>query len=543
MMTYSHIIVGAGSAGCTMACRLTEDSDSRVLLLEAGGWDRDPHIDIPLLWPRMFLKQRNDWGLFTQPEPSMGGRPIEFARGKVIGGSSSTNAMAYVRGHRSDYDRWAATGLADWSYAHILPYFRRQESWEGGPDAWRGGDGPLSTQFNRYQDPLVDAFLAAGQAAGHPTTEDYNGAQQKGFARWQSTIHRGRRCSAADAYLRPALRRGRIDIVTGAQASRILFEGRRAVGVEYLRGGKLRAAHAERDVILAAGVIGSPHLLMLSGIGDPEALRRYSISVHTALRGVGRNLQDHISAPVVYARRGSGPLHRRMRADRIATALVRQQLLGTGIASDLPTGAMAFLNTHVGGNIPDVQFLFVAAPMRARPYLAPVVQPYADGFACRAAVLRPESRGHLELASADPLTPPRIIGNYLSTDHDRAVLRQGLRMARDVGHQSLLKPFIAAEVSPGPDNWSDSGLDAHIAATGITVHHPLGTCRMGPADDGMTVVDGALRVHGVENLRVVDASVMPDMVGGNINAAVIMIAEKASDLMRGKPVLAPAADG
>jgi 4-pyridoxate dehydrogenase len=204
---------------------------------------------------------------------------------------------------------------------------------------------------------------------------------------------------------------------------------------------------------------------------------------------------------------------------------------------------MAFLNTHVGGNIPDVQFLFVAAPMRARPYLAPVVQPYADGFACRAVVLRPESRGHLELTSADPLTPPRIIGNYLSTGHDRAVLRQGLRMARDVGHQSLLKPFIAAEMSPGPDNWSDGGLDAHIAATGITVHHPLGTCRMGPADDGMTVVDGALHVHGVENLRVVDASVMPDMVGGNINAAVIMIAEKASDLIRGKPVLAPAADG
>src|SRR5215207_9600538 len=262
MVTYSHIIVGAGSAGCTMASRLTQDSNSRVLLLEAGGWDRDPHIDIPLLWPRMLLKQRNDWGFFTQPEPSMGGRPIEFARGKVIGGSSSTNAMAYVRGHRSDYDRWAATGLAYWSYAHVLPYFRRQESWEGGPDAWRGGDGPLSTQFNRYQDPLMDAFLAAGQAAGHPLTEDYNGAQQEGFARWQSTIHRGRRCSAADAYLRPALRHGRVDIVTGAQASRILFEGRRAVGIEYLRGGKQRVARAEHDVILASGVIGSPHLLM-----------------------------------------------------------------------------------------------------------------------------------------------------------------------------------------------------------------------------------------------------------------------------------------
>jgi choline dehydrogenase/4-pyridoxate dehydrogenase len=389
----------------------------------------------------------------------------------------------------------------------------------------------------------VDAFLTAGQAAGHPITDDYNGAQQEGFARWQSTIRRGRRCSAADAYLRPALDRRRIDVVTGAQATRILFDGQRAVGVEYLRGGKRKTVHAERDVILAAGVIGSPQLLMLSGIGDPELLRRHGISVHTALRGVGQNLQDHISAPVAYARRGQGPLHRRMRVDRIATDLVRHRLVGTGIASDLPTGVMAFLNTRIGGNIPDVQFLFVAAPMTARPYLAPVVRPYADGFACRVALLRPESRGHLELTSADPLIPPRIIGNYLSTEHDRAVLREGLRLARDVGHHPLLEPFIAAELSPGTNNWSNAELDDHIATTGITVHHPLGTCRMGPANDEMTVVDDRLRVRGVENLRVVDASVMPDMIGGNINAAVIMIAEKAADLIRGKPVLAPSPTG
>ncbi|QOZ06760.1 GMC family oxidoreductase [Bradyrhizobium sp. CCBAU 51765] len=539
MLTHSHIIVGAGSAGCTLASRLTEDPDTRVLLLEAGSWDRDLHIHIPLLWPRMFLKQRNDWGFFTEPEASMGGRRIEFARGKVIGGSSSTNAMAYVRGHRSDYDRWASAGLPDWSYAHVLPYFRRQESWEGGADAWRGGDGPLTTCFSRYQDPLVDAFMVAGEAAGHPTTPDYNGAQQEGFGRWQSTIRRGRRCSAAVAYLRPARRRGRIDIVTGARASSIIFQGRRAVGVEYLHGGRTQTAHADREIILAAGVIGSPHLLMLSGIGDPDVLQRHDVPVRMALRGVGQNLQDHISAPVAYARRGAGPLHRRMRADRIAIDLVRQQLFGTGIASDLPAAAMAFLNTGVGGNVPDVQFLFVALPMTAGPYFSPVVKPYADGFACRVALLRPESRGHLELVSRDPSTAPRIVGNYLATDRDRIVLRQGLRLARDVGHQLVLKPFIAAEVAPGPDNWSDAGLDAHIAATGITVHHPLGTCRMGPESDGTAVVDSELRVHGVENLCVVDASVMPDMIGGNINAAVIMIAEKASDILRGRPVLAP----
>ncbi|QOZ72772.1 GMC family oxidoreductase [Bradyrhizobium arachidis] len=539
MVTYSHIIVGAGSAGCTLASRLTEDPDTRVLLLEAGGWDRDLHIHVPLLWPRMFLKQRNDWGFFTEPEASMGGRPIEFARGKVIGGSSSTNAMAYVRGHRSDYDRWASAGLLDWSYAHVLPYFRRQESWEGGADAWRGGDGPLTTRFCRYQDPLVDAFMAAGEAAGHPATPDYNGAQQEGFGRWQSTIRGGRRCSAAVAYLRPALRRGRIDIVTGARASSMIFEGRRAVGVEYLHGGRTQTAHADREIILAAGVIGSPHLLMLSGIGDPDVLQRHDIPVRMTLRGVGRNLQDHISAPVAYARRGAGPLHRRMRADRIAIDLVRQQLFGTGIASDLPAAAMAFLNTGVGGNVPDVQFMFVALPMTAGPYFSPVVQPYADGFSCRVVLLRPESRGLLDLVSRDPLTAPRIVGNYLATDHDRIVLRQGLRLARDVGHQLAMKPFIAAELAPGPDSWSDSGLDAHIATTGITVHHPLGTCRMGPESDGMAVVDSELRVHGVENLRVADASVMPDLIGGNINAAVIMIAEKASDVLRGRPVLAP----
>jgi len=542
MPAYDYIVVGAGSAGCALAYRLTEDPDIRVLLLEAGGWDWDPHIQIPLLWPRMFLKQRNDWGFFTEPEARMGGRPIEIARGKVIGGSSSTNAMAYVRGHRADYDRWAASGLPAWSYAHVLPYFRRQENWEGGADAWRGGDGPLRTQFSRYEDPLVEAFLAAGGEAGHPWTNDYNGAQQEGFGRWQSTIRGGRRCSAADAYLRPAMRRGRIDIVTGALAQGILFEGSRAVGVSYTRRGRTASARAAREVILSAGVVGSPHLLMLSGIGDPDMLGRHGLMPRVALRGVGRNLQDHISSPVAFRRKGTGPLHARMRLDRIARDLVQARFFGTGIASDLAAGAMAFLNSGLGSNIPDLQFLFIAAPMAAGPYLPPFVQPYADGFACRAIVLRPESQGHLELVSADAKVPLRIVGNYLATERDRATLRRGLRMARDVGQQKSLAPFVACVQAPGADGWSDGGLDAHIAATGITVHHPVGTCRMGAASDAMSVVDAELRVHGVENLRVIDASVMPDLIGGNINAAVIMIAEVAADLLRGRPRLAPAQD-
>jgi 4-pyridoxate dehydrogenase len=536
---YSYIIVGAGSAGCALANRLTEDQQTRVLLLEAGGWDSDPWIHIPLGWPRMFLRQMHDWGYFTEPEPRMAGRRVEFARGKVIGGSSSTNAMAYVRGHRADYDRWAANGLPEWSYAHALPYFRRQESWEGGASPYRGGDGPLTTRFCRYKDPLNEAFSAAGQEAGHAATEDYNGKQQEGFGRWQSTIRNGRRCSAAAAYLRPAMARKRIDVVVGALATRLLFEGSRAIGVEYLRNGERIVARAEREVILSAGVINSPQLLMLSGIGDPDALAEHGITVRVPLRGVGRNLQDHLSAPIAYRRKEPGPLHRRMRADRIMVELGRAQFFGSGVASDLPCGVMAFLKSGVGANLPDIQFLLIAAPMTASPYLPPFVQPYADGFACRVALLRPESRGHLELASSDPQVPVRIVQNFLSTDRDAATLRAGLRLARDVGQRVSLRPFVAAEIAPGPENWSNAGLDEHIRTTGISVHHPLGTCRMGASSDEMTVVDSELRVGGVEGLRVVDASVMPDLIGGNINAAVLMIAEKAADLIRGHVPPAP----
>jgi 4-pyridoxate dehydrogenase len=534
---YDIIIIGAGSAGCTLAGRLSEDKGRRVLLLEAGGWDDDPWIKIPLGWPRILLNRKHDWMYFAEAEATTGGRGLECARGRVIGGSSSINAMAYVRGNQGDYERWAASGLTSWSYAHVLPYFRRQESWNGGPSFYRGGDGPMATRMTAFSDPLVDAYAASGRAAGYKATPDYNGAQQEGFGVWQMTSKDGRRCSAADAYLRPALERKDLTVETGALTTKIVFEGRRASGVEYIKNGDTVTAHAAREVILCGGVINSPQLLMLSGIGDPAELAAHDIAVKAALPGVGKNLQDHISASIAYTRKTPGPFHRAMRYDRIVPALARAYYRGEGIASDLPGGIMAFLKSRQDSLLPDVQLIFNAAPMTAHPYFWPFRRAYTDGYSCRAVVLRPESRGKIELASADPKQPVRIRQNFLATDNDWKTLRAGLRIARDVCSQAPLQPFMDREIAPGSTATDDASLDAHIRANSITVHHPLGTCKMGLPSDPLAVVDPELKVFGVDGLRVVDGAVMPDLVGANINAPIIMIAEKAADLIRGRQPL------
>jgi 4-pyridoxate dehydrogenase len=423
----------------------------------------------------------------------------------------------------------------------VLPYFRRAETWARGADDYRGDSGPLGVSSPHFPDPLLDAFLEAGSAAGHPTTADYNGLQQEGFSRGQSTIRDGRRCSAAVAYLRPALERPNLRVETQAVATQVLLEGDRAVGIRYRQNDAMREIRAEREVILSGGAINSPQLLMLSGVGDPAELKAHGIAVKAALKGVGQNLQDHVSAGVDCLRKEQGPLHRALRLDRIVPELARAHFFGTGLAASLPNNVMAFLKSDASANMPDMQLLFRVAPMDAGPYLAPFKPAYPDGFGCRPTPLRPESRGAIRLASSDPFDAPRIEIDFLATDQDLRMVRSGIRMAREIFNQSAVRAYTSVEIAPGPDKTSDTDLDAYARATATTVYHPLGTCTMGPESDDRAVVDPQLRVRGVDRLRVVDASVMPDLVGGNINAPVIMIAERAADLIRDQRPLAPVA--
>jgi 4-pyridoxate dehydrogenase len=528
---FDYVIVGAGSAGCTLANRLSADPGVRVLLLEAGGWDRHPFVKLPLGWGKVLLGRIYDWGYNGEPQETMAGRRIECARGRVVGGSSTINAMAYVRGNRGDYARWTSYGLRGWSYDEVLPYFRRQETWQGGPTPYRGGDGPMATRKSRYQDPLVDAYLQAAAATGHKLNDDYNAERQDGFARMQMTIRNGRRESAATAYLHPVLARKNLTVMVRAQVTRVVFESQRAIGVEYVKDGGRQVAHAEREVIVSAGAVNSPQILMLSGIGEPAALAAHGIKVKAPLPGVGQNLQDHTAALLIYGRSDQSPLVRNMRADRLALGIAEAFALGSGFMTDLPGGITGFVKTDPSKPMPDIQLLFIAGSLAAAPYFPPFRKAFADSFACRIVLLRPESRGSITLGSSDPFAHPRIRQGLLSTANDWKTLREGIVLFRELAHRPELKPFVAREIGPGADAATEAQIETYTRQTAVTAHHPAGTCKMGVDADAEAVVDDSLRVRGVERLRVVDASVFPDLVGGNINAPVIMIAERAANLI------------
>jgi choline dehydrogenase len=524
--SWDYIVVGAGSAGCVMAARLSESGKHRVLLLEAGGRDRSPWIHIPLGYGRTMFDPRVNWMFESEPEPHMAGRRIKVPRGKVLGGSSSINGLLYVRGQREDYDSWRDAGNPGWGYDEILPYFRKAENQARGADPWHGTGGPLEVGDLPDTHPLADAFVKAASNIGIPFNRDFNGAQQEGVGYFQATMRRGFRCSAARAYLKPALKRPNLRIVTDAAVTRILFDGLRAAGVAYRRDGVPREARAAREVILAAGAIQSPHLLQLSGVGPAALLRHHGIPVVKDLPGVGANLQDHIQTRLILECTRPITLNDDMRSwPRMAAHLLRYAVLRKGAFGWQAGLAGGFARTRPALSRPDVQFHFFAfSSDRVDPRLHPF-----PGFTISVCILRPESRGSVELRSPDPLARPAIRGNFLSAPGDVQTLLDGLKLTRRIARDEALARYVRCEREPGPDCTSDDALVACIREKSITVYHPVGTCKMGP--DADAVVDSELRVHGVSGLRVVDASIMPSVTSGNTNAPAIAIGEKGADLV------------
>ncbi|WP_374450044.1 GMC family oxidoreductase [Stella sp.] len=523
---FDFIVVGAGSAGCVLANRLSADGRSRVLLLEAGPRDRNPWIHIPVGYVKNLRNPRVNWCYETEPDAGIDGRRSFWPRGRVLGGSSSINGLIYIRGQKEDYDHWRQLGNRGWSFEDVLPYFKRAERQERGASELHGADGPLSVEDLRQEHELCEAFIAACEAIGLPRNDDFNGAQQEGAGYYQLTNRNGRRCSAAVAYLRPAEKRSNFRVETEALATRILLDGRAAVGVEYRQNGRLVQAKAHREVILSGGAINSPQLLQLSGIGPADHLSQHGIAVVHDLPGVGANLQDHFQARIAY--RCTRPIT----VNDDVRSIWRTLRMGIEYATRR-TGAMTigagqaglFARTRPELATPDVQYHFIlfssdGAGLTPHPF---------PGFTNSVCQLRPESRGTVMIRNADPATHPAIRPNYLSTETDRRTIVDGLKLARRIGRQAPLAAYVAAEHIPGPAAASDEDLLAFARQTGSTIYHPTSTCMMG--DGPMAVVDERLRVHGVGRLRVADCSIMPTVVSGNTNAPAIMIGEKASDMI------------
>ena len=522
-----YVVVGAGSAGCAVAARLSEDPSVRVVLLEAGGPARNPWLHVPIGYAKTMYHPTLSWNLSTEPEPELYGRRITWPRGRVLGGSSAINGLLYVRGQHEDFDHWRQLGCTGWSFEDVLPFFRKAEDQQRGADEWHGTGGPLAVSDLGMKSALTEAFVAAGQEIGLPRNDDFNGATQEGVGPFQVTARGGWRCSAATAYLKPARNRPNLIVITNASAERILLEGRRATGIRFRQGHVVHTIRASREVILSSGAIASPRLMLLSGIGPAEELQAHGIEPVHDLPEVGRNLQDHFQARMVF--RGS---RRVTLNDHMASLLGR---LGIGAQFAFNRSGPLTISAGVAGLFarvlpesatPDIQFHFI--PFSAdKPGGGLHV---FSGFTISVCQLRPESRGSITLAGADPALPALIHANYISTETDRRCMVEGLKLIRRVAETRALREWIAAEYLPGPDCQGDEGLLEHVRRAGTTIFHPTSTCRMG--SDAGAVVDPALRVNGIEGLRVADASIMPTVVSGNTNAACIMIGEKAADLIR-----------
>lgn len=531
---FDYIIVGAGSAGCVLANRLTEDSSVSVLVIEFGGSDKSIIIQMPSAFSIPMNTKKYNWHYETEPEPHLDGRRLHCPRGKVLGGSSSINGLVYIRGHACDFDEWESLGAKNWGYRNCLPYFRKAENFKFGGDDYRGSEGPLSTNNgNNMQNPLYGAWVEAGTQAGYIKTDDTNGYMQEGFGAMHMTVKNGVRWSTANAYLRPAMERPNLTVITNAMTRKLVLEGKRVVGVEYEHGGEIHTVRCTREVLVSSGPIGSPHLLQRSGIGPAEVLRQAGIEVKHDLPGVGENLQDHSEIYIQFECKEPVSLNSKMGLLPKALIGLRWLLFKDGLGASNHFEAGGFIRSEKGLQWPDIQFHFLPAAMRYdgdKPFKG-------HGFMVLTGPNKPKSRGYVRVRSADPYEHPEIRFNYLEREEDREGFRRCVRLTREIIGQPAMDKFRGVELAPGPNVKTDEEIDAFVRANMESTMHPCGSCRMG--EDDLAVVDSELRVHGLQGLRVIDSSVFPTEPNGNLNAPTIMLAERAADLIRGHSMLAP----